>query len=176
MSCKSLKPQTSKTQELTSPSSARTLRDLLDSSMRRKIRLFSERYEPRWRNMGHFGSLKRMTILLIALTATGPCDPKPAFAQEIKPETVNKIVNAIYKAEGGAKTKYPYGIKSVRCTTEASCRKVTVNTVRNNFKRWEKAGNPGLFLHFLADRYCPPSVDPIGNRNWKVNVTKLAGA
>lgn len=25
----------------------------------------------------------------------------------------------------------------------------------------------------LADRYCPPSVDPAGNRNWKRNIHKL---
>jgi hypothetical protein len=26
---------------------------------------------------------------------------------------------------------------------------------------------------FLADRYCPPSADPIGNRNWRRNITLI---
>lgn len=31
-----------------------------------------------------------------------------------------------------------------------------------------------LFCH-AADRYCPPAVDPVGNRNWKANVGKMWG-
>jgi len=25
----------------------------------------------------------------------------------------------------------------------------------------------------LADKYCPRSADPIGNKNWKVNIRRL---
>jgi len=31
------------------------------------------------------------------------------------------------------------------------------------------ASGPG-FIEFLADRYCPSSIDPVGNINWKENV------
>lgn len=83
---------------------------------------------------------------------------------------VNKIVNAIYRIEGGANTKYPYGVMSVKTDNP---RKICANTVRNTRARWIKAGAKGDFLDYLADRYCPPSVDPVGNRNWKKNIHKL---
>ena len=95
---------------------------------------------------------------------------------EVDSQTVNKIVDAIYLAEGGDKTRYPYGIKSVPCHSLSDCRRIAENTVRNNHKRWIASDKSKEFIYFLADRYCPPSVDPIGNRNWKANVSKLAGS
>ncbi len=83
---------------------------------------------------------------------------------------LNKIVNAIYRIEGGANTKYPYGIMSVKTTDP---RGVCLNTVRNTHIRWINAGKKGDFLDYLANRYCPASVDPTGNRNWKKNIHKL---
>jgi hypothetical protein len=80
------------------------------------------------------------------------------------------IVAAIYIIEGGDNTRYPYGIKSVPVRDKAEARQVCENTVRNNLVCWERAGRPGEYLDFLADRYCPPSVDPVGNRNWKRNI------
>jgi hypothetical protein len=79
------------------------------------------------------------------------------------------IVNAIYKAEGGKKAQYLYGIRSVSYKNEAEARKICFNTVRNNRKRWIKAGPKGEYLVFLANRYCPigASNDPKGlNKNW----------
>lgn len=29
---------------------------------------------------------------------------------------------------------------------------------------------PPSFVDFLSNRYCPPSVDPVGNRNWRSNM------
>jgi hypothetical protein len=81
-----------------------------------------------------------------------------------------QIADAIYKAEGGAKAKVAYGILSVRVKNEAEARQVCLRTIRNNRARWIKAGRPGEYINFLADRYCPPSVDKIGNINWKHNV------
>lgn len=37
--------------------------------------------------------------------------------------------------------------------------------------RWNVKGRPDGFIRFLADRYCPASVDPAGNEYWKINVT-----
>jgi hypothetical protein len=87
----------------------------------------------------------------------------------------NRIADAIYRVEGGAKAKAPYGILSVKVANAAEARKVCLNTIRNNHTRWIRAGKPGKFLDFLADRYCPKSVDPIGNRNWKKNVRSISG-
>lgn len=81
-----------------------------------------------------------------------------------------KVVNAIFIVEGGTKTKYPYGIKSVKTSNP---RQVCLNTVRNNWIRWQKTGAKGDFLDFLADRYCPQTVDYQGNVRWKRNIHKL---
>jgi hypothetical protein len=84
----------------------------------------------------------------------------------------NSIVDAIYHAEG-VNSKYPFGIKSVACNGYQECRRVCLNTVRNNYSRWLKAGRPGDYLSFLASRYCPIS-DPKDtthvNQFWLSNV------
>lgn len=85
----------------------------------------------------------------------------------------NPVVSAIYRVEGGARAKAPYGVLAVKCGTRDACRKICYNTVRNNWRRWEKAGRPGAYLDFLADRYCPEKADPIGNRNWKTNIKRM---
>ena len=86
----------------------------------------------------------------------------------------DRIADAIYRVEGGAKAKVPYGILSIPVRDEAHARRICLNTIKNNHKRWIAAGKPGDYLDFLADRYCPPSADPKGNRNWKKNIKKLA--
>ena len=92
------------------------------------------------------------------------------FCSPLLASSDDAIADAIYRAEGGAKARVPYGILSVRVHNEADARRVCLNTIRNNRKRWEKAGKPGEYLDFLADRYCPPSADPLGNKRWKANV------
>ena len=88
----------------------------------------------------------------------------------------NRLVDAIYQIEGGAKTKYPYGIKSIDTKGDVDkARKICFNTVQNNHDRWIKAGKPGFYVDFLANKYCPPSADKQGNINWKKNVRKLWG-
>ena len=95
----------------------------------------------------------------------------------------DEIANAIYKAEGGVKAKKPFGILSVPCSGYDDCRKVCLNTIRNNKKRyaeWGKKTYP-TFLAFLQSRYAPTegnvSNDPLGlNRNWLRNVTSILEA
>lgn len=43
-------------------------------------------------------------------------------------------------------------------------------TIVKNRMRWNRAGQPGNFITFLADRYCPKETDLEGNKNWKRNV------
>ena len=81
-----------------------------------------------------------------------------------------RYADAIYRAEGGVRAKAPYGILSVRVSGPDEARRVCIRTIQNTHDRWVAAGKPGYYVHFLADRYCPPSVDPVGNRNWKANV------
>ena len=77
------------------------------------------------------------------------------------------IANAIFKIEGGTKTKHPYGVLSVKTSNP---RKVCINTIKNNYIRWIKAGGHGDYLDFLANVYCPKSADPRGNKNWHHNI------
>lgn len=86
---------------------------------------------------------------------------------------INEIVDAIWRIEGGSRTKYPYGIKSVKVDSVEEARQVCRNTVVRNYDRWLAADKPSTYLEFLADRYCPPSVDPKGNRNWKKNIKSI---
>jgi hypothetical protein len=95
-------------------------------------------------------------------------------AQPIDLAYRDKIVKAIYIAEGGAKTKYPFGIKSINTNGDYNkAKRICENTVSNNWDRWVKAGKTNNYIDFLADRYCPPSCDKQGNLNWKKNIRAL---
>jgi hypothetical protein len=86
---------------------------------------------------------------------------------------INRLADAIYKAENSK--KYPYGIKSVKCVGEAECRRICINTIKNNVKRWEKSveqGDTRDYLTFLWHRYCPPSAHAL-NKNWLKNVIRF---
>ena len=88
----------------------------------------------------------------------------------------DKIADAIYWAEGGY-IKHPYGILSIKCTGLAECRKICINTIKNNYKRWQSALQASQisqnmpYLEFLALKYAPVQGDPTGlNKNWLKNV------
>jgi hypothetical protein len=106
---------------------------------------------------------------------TGQAAPTPAFAA--------KLADAIYVAEGGTKARVPYGVLSIKPPAnvktpeqlKAWARRITLNSIANNWRRWESAGRPGTFVKFIATRWCPPSADPQGHTNWVRNVTKLLG-
>lgn len=85
----------------------------------------------------------------------------------LSPTKFPAIADAIWKAEGGTKTAYPYGVTAVRTRNP---RKVCLQTITTTWRRWD---GKGCFLVVLGDRYCPVSVDPKGNCNWKRNVTLI---
>tara|TARA_R110000868_G_scaffold302679_2_gene563243 strand:- start:10293 stop:10625 length:333 start_codon:yes stop_codon:yes gene_type:complete len=106
-----------------------------------------------------------MKLSLLIFLAASPCLAALTPAQE------GRLADAIYIVEGGAKTSHPYGVlKKYKVTTP---RQACINAIRTKRKQWEAAGSRGDWLNYLADRYCPPSADPVGNRNWKVNIHKL---
>lgn len=97
--------------------------------------------------------------------------PLSSWAVEIN---VDKLADAIYLAEG-KNSKYPYGIRSVVCHGEKECRKICINTIQNNIRRFEQNGGRGIdsYLVFLSNRYCPIGAgdDVSGiNKNWLKNV------
>ena len=108
-----------------------------------------------------------MKILALLILSAGLTMAAPVPMSDTQ---ANKIADCIYKIEGGAKTKWPYGIMSVKTTNP---RQVCINTVKNNFIRWQAAGSKGDYLEFLADRYCPASADPVGHANWLRNIHKF---
>lgn len=79
-----------------------------------------------------------------------------------------RLADAIYVAEGGRKTAFPYGIKSVRTDDP---RQTCLTSIRNNYARWQDAGLPGDFIDFMGRRYAPPSAHPL-NQHWARNVRR----
>ena len=94
------------------------------------------------------------------------CSP-PAYARA--DYTFDQIADAVYLAEGGINAKKPFGILSVPCSGYEDCRRICLNTIRNNHRRWENAGSPGDFISFLGARYAPVKSHPL-NKNWISNV------
>lgn len=104
-----------------------------------------------------------VAVLLLCAVQASATPPMPAGFEQ-------RMADAIWIAEGGSKTRWPYGVKSVKVSSVAEARRVTVNSVRNNWVRWHAAGKPEPFVQFMARRWCPPSADPVGHRNWVKNV------
>jgi len=84
--------------------------------------------------------------------------------------TISALVAAIYLAEGGSHTSHPYGILSVHTTNPRS---VCLRTVEHALQEYPTHHIDKGFINFLANKYCPPSVDKKGNKNWKHNVRIL---
>lgn len=103
-------------------------------------------------------------IMLLAMSAV-------CFAKDAPIVNVERLANAIYIAEGGSKTKHPYGIlaKYKHTTPRQAC----INTIKSALKRYNKQGAKGDFIAFLGKTYCPVGAknDPNGlNKNWVKNV------
>ena len=111
------------------------------------------------------GAIIGCTLLIFIASCMGP---KAAHAKDYSNE---QIVSAIYKAEGGKKSQYPYGIRSVDCRTEQECYRICLNTVRNNRVRFAKYGhkNHPDFISFLGSRYCPTNSKALSNNERRLN-------
>lgn len=93
---------------------------------------------------------------------------------DLPEKQANQIADAIYIIEGGKKTKYPYGIKSINTRGNSiKARRICINTIQNTHCRWLKENKPISFLDYLAQRYCPISVDADGHKRWKTNIRKF---
>lgn len=85
--------------------------------------------------------------------------PPPAIVQQIPSINTNAVANAIYVAEGGKKTRFPYGISvkksGIQTKDEADARKICINTIGHAYKDWVNTGHKDDFIDFLSKRYCP---------------------
>ena len=104
--------------------------------------------------------------------AQASIDTRPAAGNTLTAAELNRIADVIWRIEGGANTRHPYGVLSVATSNP---RQVCINSIRNNYARWQRADKPGQFSRFMANRWCPVAADPVGNRNWINNFNKLAG-
>jgi hypothetical protein len=98
--------------------------------------------------------LERIGALLTAIIILALCLYGCEDVDAAEPN-FDHIVHSIYLAEGGSRAKHLYGIVSVPYKNPIEARKICLNTVKNNYHRWIKAGRPGTFIEFLGSRYCP---------------------
>ena len=86
----------------------------------------------------------------------------------------DQIANAIYLAEGGKKARQAYGIEGYKCTG-GSCRKIALNTIRNQRARHSAHQCSFTYLECLSRRYCPPNhVVWLKNVKWFLENPKLS--
>jgi hypothetical protein len=121
------------------------------------------------KGMFFFIILAVVVLFLAMCFQAGAQMPCPSYTDQ-------QLANSIYWAEGGAKTKHPYGIlaKYKHTTPRQAC----LNTIRSAVKRFEKQTAEKDFIHFLSLTYCPIGVanDPTGlNVNWERNVKYFLG-
>ena len=103
-------------------------------------------------------SCMRACLVLCLLTGS-------AVASEIV--DVGRLADAIYLAEGGAKTSHPYGI--LQHYKHTTARQACVNTINHALRDYSGHGD---FIEFLGSRYCPIGCDNDNgtNRYWVKNV------
>jgi hypothetical protein len=109
-------------------------------------------------------------IILGILVLMGGCESHGMDFSTLTPQKVNQIADAIYQIEGGVNTHFPYGIKSIKTDNP---RKICLNTIKNNWIRWNKSSSNQDFLTYLACHYCPKSSDAKGFINWNKNIHAL---
>lgn len=79
---------------------------------------------------------------------------------------MERLLNAVWKAEGGEKARVPYGITTVRVKSVADARRIAHKTLTRAL-----AERPDLpWIEATARVYCPAKTDPVGHKNWKKNV------
>ena len=137
----------------------------------------------RVKRTGNFMLILALGLATICLMG---CAPPDAFAGQINTlpgtfqdiYTNNDYVQAIFWAEGGYHTQFPYGIRSIKCSSISSCRNICLTTVKHNRKRYAKYGYKCYprFIIYLASRFAPMSGAHLTiserhlNGNWIRNV------
>ena len=112
----------------------------------------------------------RIITLLLLLSICGT-----AYGELPEQYDSVRLCNAIYKAEGGKKAQFLYGIRSVPYKNEREARRICLNTINNNKRRFyaKEQNKYKDYLEFLCSRYAPLNAnnDPKNlNANWLKNV------
>ena len=118
-------------------------------------------------------TISKTIIITLISTIISTAITFNSHAYNIKEDnyTDEQICNAIFLAEGGYNATFLYGIVSVSYETEAEAKRICINTIRNNRKRYADYGYKQYdsYLEFLASRYCPVEAHPL-NKYWLKNV------
>jgi len=116
--------------------------------------------------------IKLKDIVREIMTNALPPPPPPAIVQQLPSVNIHKIADAIYYAEGGKKTRYPYGItpkdSKIKTKNVSHARQICLNTVSRVYREWISEGNPGHFIDYLSKTYCPPNAN-----RWSHNVKDI---
>jgi len=104
-------------------------------------------------------------MLGLAIPACGQPGTGPRYCPD-----ANRMVDAIWHAEGGNRAKIPYGILAVRVHSTSEARSVCLVTVQRALARWRATGTQDNAVEFVSNTYCPVSCDPVGHWNWIRNV------
>ena len=120
--------------------------------------------------------MKMAAIGLLLLLSCGVsqvgCSARIALAgsepSEVGGYNVERLATAIYHAEGGSKTAWPYGILArYKHTTP---RQACINTVRHKARDWEAQGAKGDYLEYLQSKYCPTKGNKLTNDEKRLNI------
>lgn len=112
----------------------------------------------------------KLIFLALAATIAIGC-PQIALGSTID---LDAYADAIFKAEGGYKATYLYGIRSIKYKDETEARQICKNTVFNTLVKYRSTRcKPGeADIDCLARRYCPINSDTDNGtcKYWKDNV------
>ena len=113
----------------------------------------------------------RLPLILAVIWAVVALQSPLVLAGQEDVLNVEKLATSIWHAEGGAKTRHPYGIlKRYKTTTP---RQACINTIKSGLRRYAVYKGSDDFITFLSKTYAPINAanDPTGlNRNWISNV------
>lgn len=109
--------------------------------------------------------MKRIILIAFLFTAN-------MVRAELNNSQINKFADCVKLIENSK--NYPYGVKSINThANEKLARQITINSIKNNYKRWKINNLNKSFPHYFADRWCPPQSDLIGNKNWRNNIDRM---
>lgn len=101
--------------------------------------------------------MSRFASLFVLVLAAMPIQASP---------DMERLLDAVWKAEGGEKARAPYGITTVRVKSRAHGRQIARRTLTRALS--ERPDLP--WIEATARVYCPVEADPNGHRAWKKNV------
>ena len=110
---------------------------------------------------------------LISLLLLGPLT-NVGSSQQGEVLNEERLATAIYWSEGGNRTHFPYGIKSVSCATKMECKAVCIKTLRHRWSLFKKHENNGIknFIITLSRSY-DSGDSRVGQAIWIKNVTRI---